>query len=496
MNGKNAMTTVTKSAYTPDLEGLEKLSELGNLVPVYREIEADLETPVSAYLKVARGDYSFLLESVEGGERMARYSFIGTEPYKKIITGRGQQDGEANPLELVREELEKWLVVGASDVPRFHGGGVGYLSYEAMHHYEDVPSPEADTLGLPEAIFMFADTLLVFDHIKHSIKVVSHVRTDDGDLASAYRRATEKIDELVDRLRQPIEPSLAPLRGGPTPGYPIKPNVTKEQYEKNVELTKDYIKAGDIIQAVISQRFSRKTDVHPFNIYRALRTVNPSPYMFYLDLGVFQLVGASPEVLVREEEGQLDYHPLAGTRPRGKDEEEDRANEQELLVDEKDRAEHIMLLDLGRNDIGRVSLPGSVEVTQIMDIERYSHVIHLVSHVKGKLKPNSSIYDAFWSCFPAGTVSGAPKLRAMEIIAELEPIKRGPYSGSVGYFSFSGNMDTCITLRTMVFHNGVAHVQAGAGIVYDSVPHLEYMETVHKAGAIMRAIDEAEARSW
>ncbi len=490
------MTSVTKSAYTPDLEGLEKLSGLGNLVPVYREIEADLETPVSAYLKVARGDYSFLLESVEGGERMARYSFIGTEPYKKIITGRGQQDGEANPLELVREELEKWSVVGASDVPRFHGGGVGYLSYEAMHHYEDVPSPEADTLGLPEAIFMFAETLLVFDHIKHSIKVVSHVRTDNGDLASAYRRATEKIDELVDRLRQPIEPALAPLRGGPTSGYPIEPNVTKEQYEKNVEVTKEYIKAGDIIQAVISQRFSRKTDVHPFNIYRALRTVNPSPYMFYLDLGIFQLVGASPELLVREEEGQLDYHPLAGTRPRGKDEDEDRANEQELLVDEKDRAEHIMLLDLGRNDIGRVSVPGSVEVTQIMDIERYSHVIHLVSHVKGKLKPDASIYDAFWSCFPAGTVSGAPKLRAMEIIAELEPIKRGPYSGSVGYFSFSGNMDTCITLRTMVFHNGVAHVQAGAGIVYDSVPHLEYMETVHKAGAIMRAIDEAEARSW
>ena len=311
------MTTVAKSVYTPDMEGLEELSGLGNLVPVYREIEADLETPVSAYLKVARGDYSFLLESVEGGERMARYSFIGTEPYRKIVTGRGQQDGEANPLELVRQEMERWSVAGASGVPRFHGGGVGYISYEAMHHYEDVPSPEVDTLGLPEAIFMFADTLLVFDHIKHSIKVVSHVRMDEGDLASAYRRATEKIDKLVDRLRQPIEPALAPLRGGPTAGYPIEPNVTREQYERNVEVTKEYIKAGDIIQAVISQRFSRKTDVHPFNIYRSLRKVNPSPYMFYLDLGSFQLVGASPEVLVREEEGTAGLSPAGGHEASG-----------------------------------------------------------------------------------------------------------------------------------------------------------------------------------
>ena len=490
------MTAIATSTYTPDLESVEKLSGEGTLVPVYREIEADLETPVSAYLKVARGDYSFLLESVEGGERMARYSFIGTEPYKRIVTGHGQPDGDVDPLKLVREEIDRVSVVSVPGLPRFHGGGVGYLSYEAMRHYEDVPSPDLDTLNVPEALFMFADTLLVFDHIKHSIKVVSHVRLDDGDIASAYGRATEKIDKLVDRLREPIEPALTPLRGAVTRSYPIESNLTKEQYESNVEVAKEYIQAGDIIQAVLSQRFSRRTDVHPFNIYRTLRTVNPSPYMFYLDLGGFQLVGASPELLVREEEGDLDYHPLAGTRPRGKDEEEDRNNEKDLLADKKDRAEHIMLLDLGRNDIGRVSIPGTVQVTQLMDIERYSHVIHLVSHVKGKLQPGKSNYDAFWSCFPAGTVSGAPKLRAMEIIAELEEMKRGPYSGSVGYFSFSGNMDTCITLRTMVFQNKTAYVQAGAGIVYDSVPHMEYLETVHKASAIMRAIDEAEARSW
>ena len=490
------MTTVAKSVYTPSLEGLEGLSGLGNLVPVYREIEADLETPVSAYLKVARGDYSFLLESVEGGERMARYSFIGTEPYKKIVTGQGQQDGEANPLELVQEEMERWAVAGASGVPRFHGGAVGYLSYEAMHHYEDVPSPEVDPLGLPEAIFMFADTLLVFDHIKHSIKVVSHVRLDGGDVSSAYQQAVDKIDEMAERLRQPIEPALAPLRGGPLSSHPTVSNLTKDQHEANVSAAKEYIRAGDIIQAVLSQRFSRKTDVHPFNIYRTLRMVNPSPYMFYLNMGNFQLVGASPEILVRAEEGQLDYRPLAGTRPRGKDDEEDMALERDMVNDEKDRAEHIMLLDLGRNDIGRVSIPGTVQATQIMDVERYSHVMHLVSHVQGRLRPEVSPYDALWSCFPAGTVSGAPKLRAMEIIAELEPDRRGPYAGSVGYFSFSGNMDTCITLRTIVFSDGVAYFQSGSGIVADSVPHSEYMETVHKSMAIRRTIDEAEARSW
>ena len=490
------MATSARRKYTPDLARVKQLAASGNLVPVYREIDADLETPVSAYLKVATGPQSFLLESVEGGERLARYSFIGTEPYKMIRTGPGQPQGDVDPLKLIREEMEGISLVTIPELPRFHGGAVGYLAYEAMHHFEDVPSPRVDTLKLPEAAFMFADTLLIFDHLKHSIKVLSHAHLSDKDIETAYREAVDRIDALVERLQRPLDPAKASLGGSPSTSYETTSNLTREQHEANVQKAKDYIYAGDIIQVVLSQRFSRKTDAHPFNIYRTLRTINPSPYMFYLDMGDYQIVGASPEVLVRSEDGNLDYHPIAGTRPRGETEEEDLALERELRSDEKDRAEHTMLLDLGRNDIGRVSRPGTVRVTQLFDIERYSHVMHLVSHVKGKLRPEITPFDALWACFPAGTVSGAPKLRAMEIIAELEPDQRGPYAGAVGYFSFSGNMDTCITIRTMVFSNGVAHVQAGGGIVADSVPQKEYMETVHKAQALMRAIDEAEARAW
>ena len=490
------MVKAAASTYTPDLAKVRKLSASGNLVPVYREIEADLETPVSAYLKVARGSYSFLLESVEGGERLARYSFIGTEPYKLLRTGPGQPDGDIDPLRLIQEEVEGSSLVSIPELPRFHGGAVGYLSYEAMHHFEDVPSPEVDTLHLPEATFMFADTLLVFDHLKHKIKVVSHAHLTQHDTEKAYQEAIDRIDVLVERLQSPLKlgGSLSGTSAQATK-HETTSNLTRAQFKANVRRAKEYIYAGDIIQVVLSQRFSRRTEAHPFDIYRALRTINPSPYMFYLHLGDCDLVGTSPEMLVRAEEGHLDYHPIAGTRPRGKDEEKDTALEEELRKDEKERAEHIMLVDLGRNDIGRVSRPGTVRVTQLMDIERYSHVMHLVSHVQGKLRPEITPYDALWSCFPAGTVSGAPKLRAMEIIAELEPDQRGPYAGAVGYFSFSGNMDTCITLRTMVFSQGVAHVQAGGGIVADSVPEREYMETIHKAAALMRAIDEAEARS-
>ncbi len=494
------MAKVMTKTYTPDLETVRALSSSGSLVPVYREIDADLETPVSAYLKVAHGECSFLLESVEGGERLARYSFIGTDPYKLVRTGPGQPDGDVDPLALIKEELERATLVEVPELPRFHGGAVGYLGYEAMHHFEDVPSPSPDPLGLPEAIFMFSDTLLVFDHLKHRIKVVSHARLEESGVEKAYGRAVEKIEELVERLKGPLpEQSQAhmpqtgdhPASGGSSEAVS---NLTRAQHEANVVKAKEYIYAGDVIQVVLSQRFSRRTSAHPFDIYRTLRTINPSPYMFYLELGDCTLVGTSPELLVRAENGRLDYHPIAGTRPRGKVEEEDATLEEELRNDEKDRAEHIMLLDLGRNDIGRVSKPGTVKVTQMMDIERYSHVMHLVSHVKGELRDDITPYEALWACFPAGTVSGAPKLRAMEIISELEPDRRGPYAGSVGYFSFSGNMDTCITIRTMVVRDGVAHVQAGGGIVADSVPSLEYMETVHKAEALMRAIDEAEAR--
>jgi anthranilate synthase component 1 len=473
--------------YTPSRAAFRELAGRGNLVPVYREIIADLETPVSAYLKVARGEYSFLLESVEGGERLARYSFIGTDP-DRVLTA----DGRVDPLLLVEEELARVQEVPLPGLPRFHGGAVGYLAYETVRHFERVPLAARDPLGLPEAIFLFTDTLLVFDHLRHTIKVLSHVRVD-GDADRAYTRAIERIEELIDRLASPLP---RPVSGcgelGERAPSPITSNLEKDEYLAMVERGKEYIAAGDIIQVVLAQRFSRRTSAHPFAVYRALRGINPSPYMYFLHLGNFDIVGASPELLVRVEEGKVETHPIAGTRPRGRTEEEDQALEAELRADEKERAEHVMLVDLGRNDIGRVSQPGSVRVTQLMDVERYSHVMHLVSHVEGRLRPGLSPFDAVRACFPAGTVSGAPKIRAMEIIAELEPDRRGPYAGAVGYFSYGGNLDMAITIRTMVMKEGLATVQAGGGIVADSVPEQEYAETVNKASAVLRAIELAE----
>ncbi len=486
-------------SYTPSLEEAIALAPQGNLAPIYREVPADLETPVSAFLKVARGRHSFLLESVEGGERLARYSFIGTEPYRVLRGGstaaRNEEPGD--PLRHVEQELSRFRVVSVPDLPRFHGGAVGYLGYEAIRHFEPrVPAPETDPLGLPEAIFLFTDTLLVFDHLKHVIKVVAHARLD-GDIDAAYRQAVWRIEELVGRLTQPLT-DLPYRRAGKgaasSPGAlgEVCSNMSREAYEANVERIKEYIVAGDCIQTVFSQRFTRPTGAHPFDIYRALRTINPSPYMYYLDLADAQIVGASPEMLVRVEDGAIDYHPIAGTRPRGSDAAEDKALEEELRADVKERAEHIMLVDLGRNDVGRVSEEGTVQVSQLMDVERYSHVMHLVSHVSGRLRGGMTSYDALRACFPAGTVSGAPKIRAMEIIAELEPERRGPYAGAVGYFDLSGNLDTAIAIRTMVVKDGVAHVQAGGGIVYDSDAAREHQETVNKAQALMRAIEHAE----
>ena len=478
--------------YHPSLEEVERLAGQGNLVPVYREISADMETPVSAYLKVARRPYSFLLESVEGGERIARYSFIGTEPYEVIKTGPGQREGAIDPLLPVRRALEPMKVVEAPDVGRFNGGAVGYLSYEAADYFERLPSPESDPLGLPESVFMLTSTFLIFDHVSHNIRIVSHARVD-GDVERGYLEATERIEELAGRLERPFTP---PMREAPREGdsrhREVVSNMTREEYDEGVKRIIDYIRAGDCIQVVFSQRFSRATSASPFNIYRALRSINPSPYMFYLELDDFHVVGASPEMLVRCIDGHIDYHPIAGTRPRGGTPQEDLAMEEELRESEKERAEHIMLVDLGRNDVGRVSVPGSVNVTQLMEVEKYSHVMHLVSHVTGELKPELDCYEALRSCFPAGTLSGAPKIRAMEIIAELEPDKRGAYAGAAGYFTFSGNMDTAILLRTMVVKDGVAYVQAGGGIVADSKEEQEYQETVDKARALMRAIDDAE----
>ncbi|MYE47599.1 MAG: anthranilate synthase component I [Chloroflexi bacterium] len=485
------MTAPTATRTTPTREELHRLAAAGegNIAAVYREVRADLETPVSAYLKVARGDYSFLLESVEGGERMGRYSYIGTEPYR--VSALQHEDGD--PLQLVEDEIAQFRPVPAPGLPRFHGGAVGYIGYEAVGHFERVPQPETDALGVPESWLMFTDTLLVFDHVLHTIKVISHARLD-GDIDAAYDAAVAKIEQLTERLEAPLAVLPYTPLDGPT-GQPVGSNWAHEDYLGAVERTKQYIVEGDIIQAVIAQRFSRETGVHPVELYRSLRVVNPSPYMYLLQFGEIAVIGASPELLVKVEDGLVDVHPIAGTRPRSGSPAEDERLAEELRNDPKEIAEHVMLLDLGRNDIGRVSKSGSVEVTQSFDLELYSHVMHLVSHVQGELREGMSGYDALRSAFPAGTVSGAPKIRAMEIIAELEPDRRGPYAGAVGFFDLSGNVETCITIRTVLLRDGVAYVQAGGGIVYDSDPQREFEETEHKARALMAAIDDAEARA-
>jgi anthranilate synthase component 1 len=478
--------------YHPTLDEIKNTKWNGNLVPVYREIVADMETPVSAFLKINHGGNSFLLESVEGGQRLARYSFIGTEPYRDLTV---KATDKTDPLDIIAEELHQYQVVPLEGLPRFAGGAVGYLSYETVNRFENLPSPEKDSLKLPEARFMFVDTMLVFDHVTHKIKVLSYVKLN-GDIDKEYQKAVAKIDDLVTRLQHPYtNKKAARSKAGPNSTSNLTSNTTQKDFEANVKKIKEYITAGEAIQVVYSQRLSQLTDLPPFEIYRALRTINPSPYMFYLDYGQYQIVGASPEVLVRVEDGNVMTRPLAGSRPRGKTPEEDAALEKELRNDEKERAEHIMLVDLGRNDIGRVSQAGTVKVSELMDVERYSHIMHLVTHVQGKLRPEMDAFDALRACFPAGTVSGAPKVRAMEIIAELEPEKRGPYAGAVGYFSFSGNMDMAIAIRTMVVKKGVAYVQAGAGIVYDSIPSREYEESLNKASALLKALEQAESEN-
>jgi len=472
--------------YYPSLEEARNLAGRGNLLPVYREIVADLETPVSAFLKINRGGNSFLLESVEGGERLARYSFIGTEPYRVITTTARDN---ADPLPLVAAELSKCKVVPVGGLPKFCGGAVGYLGYESVTRFEKLPSPPRDSLNVPESYFMFTDTVLIFDHVTHKIKVLSHARID-GDVTQAYAQAVDRIDSLVERLGRPLEPARRTAR--PPVNGRLNSNFTRLEFETAVGKIKQYITEGEAIQVVPSQRLSIPTAAEPFEIYRALRTLNPSPYMFFLDLADFHIIGASPEILVRVENGTVATRPLAGTRPRGATPEEDERLERELKTDEKERAEHIMLVDLGRNDIGRVSEPGTVQVSDLMEVERYSHVMHLVTHVQGRLRRDMTAFDALRACFPAGTVSGAPKIRAMQIIAEVEPEKRGPYAGAVGYFSFTGNMDMAIAIRTMVLKDGIARVQAGGGIVYDSVPELEYDESMNKARALLKAIEQAE----
>ncbi len=487
----------------PTLEEFRKKAKEGNLIPVYREILADMETPVSAFRKIDDGRNSFLLESVEGGEKWARYSFLGSRP-EVIVRSSGRtveivrhgrterRSFQRDPLEVLGDVLSSYRPVPDPGLPRFHGGGVGFLGYDIVRFFERVPDRPKPGLDTPDLFFMITDTLVIFDNVTHRIKVVSNAHVNDRSATAAYRAAVKKIDGIVAKIKKGDRRQKSGVRRRTIKKTALTSNFTPARYEQAVLKAKEYIKAGDIFQVVPSQRFERPIGVEPFEIYRALRLVNPSPYMYFLRCGDTTVVGASPEVMVRLESARIELRPIAGTRKRGATEEEDRALEQELLADPKERAEHIMLVDLGRNDVGRVSEPGSVRVSELMVIERYSHVMHIVSNVRGRLSPGRDAYDVIRACFPAGTVSGAPKIRAMEIIDELEPTRRGPYAGAVGYFGFSGNMDTCITIRTLVIRNGKAYIQAGGGVVADSDPAAEYQETVNKAKAMMRAVEMAE----
>jgi len=493
--------------YHPDRREFHRRAEKGNLIPVYREILADMETPVSAFAKLQRrGDpYSFLLESVEGGERIARYSFLGTTP-SHILRAKGRRvelvsdggveareltDGE-DPLHVLEELLSRYRFVRIDGWERFCGGAVGFIAYDMVRFFEELPDETEDDLGLPDCVFMLADSLLIFDHLRHRIRVLANVHVTD-DVDAAYDEALYRIKSLIALLREPAPTTIVSPDFDAAEELPFRSNFAREDFEKAVCRAKEYIAAGDIIQVVLSQRLQTKVSAAPFDVYRALRSINPSPYMYYLCMGDLKIIGSSPEILVTEDRGTVVTRPLAGTRPRGATEEEDRRLEEELRSDEKERAEHIMLVDLGRNDIGRVCDYGSVEVTELMGVERYSHVMHIVSNVRGKLSAGKNQFDVLRACFPAGTVSGAPKIRAMQIIEELEATKRGPYAGAIGYFSFSGSMDTAITIRTIVMKGSMAYVQVGAGIVADSVPEREYEETMNKAMALLGAIRAAEA---
>ena len=491
--------------YRPSFEEVQVLAEQSNLIPIWRELPADLETPVSVYLKLRGEAPSFLLESVEKGEQLGRYSFLGVEPAAVLTVRDGrvslQQAGATHdlasegpdPLSAAKQMLSAYRPAAVEGLPNFTGGLVGYVAYETVRFFERVPLAAQDTLDLPDVVLLLADTVLVFDHVTHRILVVTNAHVD-GDVASAYARATSKISAVISRLRQPLPiAAVSPVepvgRGGPWASTFEQP-----EFEAAVRRAKEYIAAGDIFQVVLSQRLSRHTAADPFTIYRALRMLNPSPYMFYLDLpGDLRMIGSSPEVLVRMFDRQAEVRPIAGTRPRGANAAEDEALAEELLADPKERAEHVMLVDLGRNDLGRVSRFGSVELAEHMTVHRFSHVMHLVSRVRGVLRDDVDALDALYACFPAGTVSGAPKVRAMEIIEELEAAARGVYAGAVGYLDYRGDLDTCIAIRTVLVIGGQAHVQAGAGIVYDSVPEAEYEETANKARALLEAIRWAHA---
>jgi len=482
-------------------EDFLKLSEEGTVVPVVKRVMADLLTPVAAYLKIERlSPYSFLLESVEGGEKVARYSFLGFDPEiivrsraNKVMieTKSGTEETDQPMLTVLRRLSGKHLPVRFPDLPPFVCGAVGYFGYDAARWFEKIPDSHPDDTGIDDAVMMFFSRVLAFDHVRHQINIIANVFTDGESegLEDKYRKAIDDIEAVEARLEDPIEP--LPRRKSPSDAR-VRSNMTKEGFEGAVTAAKEHIAAGDIFQVVLSQRFEVGLSSHPFEVYRALRVVNPSPYMFFLKTGDQSIIGASPEMLVRATGRRVEYRPIAGTRPRGATETEDLLLGEEMRADEKEVAEHVMLVDLGRNDLGRVADYGSVEVTDLMIVERYSHVMHLASAIKARLRAGTDRFDALAACFPAGTVSGAPKIRAMEIIDELEPTRRGVYAGAVMYLDYSGNLDSCIAIRTIVSKDGRAYFQAGAGIVADSVPETEYVETVNKARAMLQAIEMAE----
>ncbi|MBI4555950.1 MAG: anthranilate synthase component I [Candidatus Hydrogenedentes bacterium] len=485
----------------PTLDEFRRVARPGLLIPVYREVLADLETPVTAYLKISKGHpFSFLLESVEKADTLGRYSFLGANP-SVVFQSRGTdvsitENGNvrritcAQPLDELKRLMARYTPAPVSGLPAFHGGAVGYISYDQVRFFERLPDKNPDPLALPDLYFMITDTILIFDHVQSRLKIVSNAHVQDN-ADSAYNEAVRKIDGLERGLRRPLVVSTERVHSGESE-IPIRSNFTRREFCDAVLKAKEYIRAGDIFQVVLSQRFEREVNSSPINLYRALRCINPSPYMALLQFPDVMIVGASPEVMTQVRNGTCMVRPIAGTRPRGNTPTEDLELEKELLADEKELAEHIMLVDLGRNDVGRVSQPGTVAPSRLMTIERYSHVMHIVSEVEGRMKNGEDAFSALRATFPAGTVSGAPKIRAMEIIDELEPVRRGPYAGGLGYISFSGDMDTCIVIRTMVIKDNVAYLQAGAGIVYDSDPEREFEETVNKAKASFKAVEMAE----
>jgi len=497
------------NCHRPTFEEFTRWAGTAPCVPVYRQLTGDGLTPVSAFGRIERTAPSFLFESVIGGEKVGRFSFLGTEPFLRfearghdvVVTVPGDPGADrgyssADPLVDLQQLVDRYRAVHLPGLPRFAGGAVGYAAYDAVRYTEHLPDAPRDDRGLPDLSFSFFDRMVLFDHIRKTILVVAQAHLGpDTDPRAAYALACARVDELVQRLAVPgPELALEDLDTEGPVGRSPRSNFTREAYEQVVRHCQEYIKAGDIFQVVPSQRFQLQTSARPFNIYRVLRVVNPSPFLFYLTFDDFCLIGSSPEILVRVEEGVVTIRPLAGTRRRGRDDAEDRSLAQELLADPKERAEHIMLVDLGRNDVGQVAEYNSVQLSDVMKVERYSHVMHITSNVTGQLRKGKNAFDALRAGLPAGTVSGAPKVRAMQIIDQVEPTRRGPYGGAVGYIDFTGNMDTCIALRTLVIQGQTAYIQAGGGIVHDSVPSDEYEETVNKARVLLKAIEIAETQ--